>query len=52
VYFVNHDETTPLRPDGSRAITCKKLSALGTVRHVVTAARLLERLGRIVIEIP
>ncbi len=51
VYFTDHDETTPLRPDGSRAISCKPIDELGVVRKVVSAARTLGRLGELVIEL-
>jgi hypothetical protein len=43
VYFTDNDETTPVRPDGTRAVTCKQISAGKALYDLAKAARYLSR---------
>jgi hypothetical protein len=45
VWFSDHDETTPPRPDGARDVTCTLISEANAARDAWHFWRLAKKLG-------
>jgi hypothetical protein len=43
VFYTDHDLSTPQRPDGSRAISCKQVSVEQALRDLYKAGTLLDK---------
>jgi hypothetical protein len=48
VYFTDHDATTPLLPDGTRDVSCKRIPLERGLYDVAKAARYLVRLAELI----